>query len=79
MAEGERDPNKARSRAQEAIYGLLTEKIRQDTYPSPTMMNLVESHMSEQQLPEYLALLMDKLDGDRFPSMDMIRRILALT
>lgn len=79
MAEGDFDPIEARSNAQQAIFGLLTDKVRQDKYPSPTMMNLLESHMTEEQLPAYLDMLMEKIDSDKYPSMDMIRRIMRLT
>lgn len=79
MAEDDPNAEEVRSRAQKAIYGMLADTIRRDNYPSPTMMNIVESHMSEDQLPDYLEMLMDKIDGDQFPSMDMIRRIVALT
>jgi len=79
MAEGNTDADEVRRRAQRAIYALMTDTIRRDNYPSPTMMNVVESHLSDEQLPDYLAMLIDKVDGDQFPSMDMIRRIIALT
>jgi uncharacterized protein (DUF2132 family) len=79
MAEGDLDTGDARSRAQQAILGMMVDKIRQDDYPSPTMMNIVESHMTEEQLPEYLDMLMEKIQSSQYPSMDMIRRVLKLT
>lgn len=79
MAEGDRDAGEARSRAQEAIYSLLIDSIRRDTYPSATMMDIVEAHLTEEELPDYLDILLQKVDSERAPSMDMIRRILALS
>ena len=79
MAEGDLDAGDARSRAQQAIYGMMIDKIRRDQYPSPTMMNIIESNMTEDQLPEYLDMLMEKIQDSEYPSMDMIRRILNLT
>lgn len=79
MADGDFDPLEARSRAREAMSRLLIDTIRRDTYPSTTMMDIVESQISDEELPEYLDMLMQKIDGDRFPSMDMIRRVVALT
>jgi hypothetical protein len=79
MADGDRNPGRARSSAQEAIFALLTDKIRQDPHPSSTMLDIVESHMTEEQLPRYLDVLMEKIKADDFPSLDMIRRVLALT
>lgn len=69
----------ARCRAREAIYDLLMERIRRDTYPSATMMDIVECQLPDEKLAEYLDVLIHKIDGDRFPSMDMIRRIVKLT
>lgn len=79
MTQDQLDANKTRTLAKEAILGLVLETIRRDNYPSATMMNIVQSHLSEDDLPDYLGMLMDKMDSDRFPSMDMIRRIVALT
>lgn len=79
MAEGDFDADEMRHRAQQAVFELLTDTIRRDRYPSSTMMNIVESHMTEEQIPEYLDMLMEKVESENFPSMDMIRRIVALT
>ena len=79
MAEGDLDTGDARSSAQQAIFGMMIDRIRQDNYPSPTMMNIVESHMTEEQLPQYLDMLMEKIQDSQYPSMDMIRRVLKLT
>lgn len=79
MAQSDVDVNGVRSRAHDAVYDLMLENVRRDPYPSPTMMNILESHMSEERLPEYLELLLDKISGDRAPSLDMVRRILRLT
>ena len=79
MAEGDYDMGDVRRRGQQAICAVLMDKIRQDPYPSPTMMDLVEQHMAQEQLAEYLDVLLEKIDGERFPSMDMVRRITALT
>lgn len=79
MATSDVDVDRVRRRAQDAICNLMLDNIRRDTHPSPTMMNIVESHMTEDRLPEYLGLLLDKIDGEQNPSLDMVRRILRLT
>lgn len=79
MARGDVDVVEVRRRAQEAICAVLIDKIREDPYPSTTMMDLVEQHIPQEQLAEYIDVLLDKIDGERFPSMDMIRRITALS
>jgi hypothetical protein len=79
MAENDLNGADPRSRAQQAIFAMLTDAVRRDPYPSITMLNIIESHMTEEQLPDYLDMLMEKIDGDRFPSLDMIRRVIELT
>lgn len=42
------------------------------------MMYLVESQLTAEQLPEYLDMLLDKIAGDRYASMDMVRCFVVL-
>lgn len=68
-----------RSPARQALCDLLLDKIREDRYPSATMMYIVESQLTDEELPAYAEVLLEKVQDDRFPSIDMIRHILALT
>ena len=43
------------------------------------MMNLVEELLAPDDVPAYAAVLMDKVKSERFPSLSMIRRVMALT
>lgn len=71
-------PDDVRSRIHDALYSSLIEKIRNDTYPSSTMMNTVEAGMSEEQRQDYAEALLAKIEDDRFPSLDLMRRLAAL-
>jgi hypothetical protein len=75
---GPGDQNDVHSQIQDALFHLLLDKIRQDQYPSTTMMNLVEETLTEDQLREYAEILLDKIESDQFPSIPMLRRIAAL-
>jgi hypothetical protein len=54
----------------------LLDRIRADTYPSLSHMDLFEATVRDpDQLVEYLEALMQKVEGERFPSLTMMRRI----
>jgi hypothetical protein len=61
------------------LVDLLLQKIGEDPYPSETMMNLVEQLLLPDDLPAYAAVLMDKVRGDAFPSVSMMKRLVGLT
>jgi hypothetical protein len=61
------------------VVDLLIEKIASDRNPSVTMMNLVEHLLAPDDVPAYAAVLMDKVQTERFPSISMIRRLMRLT
>jgi hypothetical protein len=72
------DVAEVRSQLHDAVYATLIENIRRDRYPSATMMNMVEAGLPERQLRAYAAALLDKVAGDRFPSIDMVKRLTNL-
>ena len=69
-----------RSQIQAALSAVLIEKIREDQYPSTTMMDAAEATIAdEQQLREYAGALLEKVQADQFPSIDLLRRLDRLT
>ncbi len=71
MANGENDLHRA-------VLQVLLEKIENDPYPSVTMMNMAEQILEAEDLAPYTEILMDKIRADRFPSLDLLRRITSL-
>jgi hypothetical protein len=61
------------------VVNLLVENIASDRNPSVTMMNLVEELLAPDDVPAYLGVLLDKVQTERYPSLSMIRRLIALT
>jgi hypothetical protein len=53
----------------------LMRKVRADTYPSTTDLDLREAVIPHYLLDEYVEILIDKVDDDRFPSICLLRRI----
>jgi hypothetical protein len=67
-----------RSQIQAALRSVLIDKVRQDHYPSATMMDAIEADIDDEQLREYAEVLIDKLESDQFPSIDLMKRLSAL-
>jgi hypothetical protein len=71
-------PVDVRGEIKNALRSVLMDKIRQDHYPSATMMDAVEVGIGDEQLLEYAEILLDKLADDQFPSIDLMKRLHAL-
>lgn len=64
-----------RDDVRERLVEFLIEKVREDAYPSTTHLDLIEQSIPRHMIPEYLAVLMDKVEQDRFPSIPMLHRV----
>ena len=60
------------------LFQLLLDKVDEDPYPSVTMLDMIEEIVSPDEMPAYAEVLMSKVRGEQFPSMSMIRRVMAL-
>jgi hypothetical protein len=79
MADSREQSDDVQARLQDALNGVLLDKIRQDRFPSASVMDLVEQNLDERQLSAYGQALLDKITDERFPSHDMIKRLSELT
>jgi hypothetical protein len=61
------------------LLDILLEKIAADTYPSSTMMDLVEELLQPDEVPAYAAVLMQKIRADTYPSTSLMKRLVELT
>ena len=64
-----------RDEAQTALVRMLIEKVRQDKYPSFTQMELIEESIPPELIEDYFEVLAEKVMGDEFPSIPMMRRL----
>ena len=62
----------------EELFTTLLRKVERDTYPSTTVMDLIEELADDDQRAAYCRVLMDKVEQDQFPSLDLIRRVKSL-
>lgn len=63
----------------EQVLDMLLDKIREDRYPSSTMMDDVEQLLTPWRRQEYADVLMEKVQSSRFPSRTMVQRLLRLS
>ncbi len=67
---------------QERYYEMLMERVREDRYPSPQLMDRIEAAFwTAEQVHAYVELLVDKADEAWYTSpqlLDRIQRMLAL-
>jgi len=61
------------------IVNMLVQKIASDRHPSVTMMNLVEELLAPDDVPAHVAVLMDKVTTEKYPSLSMIRRLMGFS
>ena len=59
------------------ILEVLMDKVREDPFPSTTMLDMVEGMLRPDDVETYTSALIDKVKGDTFPSMDHLRRLQA--
>jgi hypothetical protein len=60
------------------VVDLLLQNIASDRYPSVTMMDLVEELLTPDDVPAYAAVLLDKVQTETYPSLAILRRLIAL-
>jgi hypothetical protein len=71
MAQGNRQNDLHRQ-----VLDLLLDKVRNDPYPSVTMLDLIEQRLRPEDVDEYTEVLMDKVRADTFPSLDHLQRLM---
>lgn len=64
--------------ARAELVATLLEKIKEDPYPSATMLDLVEELLTDEEMPAYIVFLQDRLRSERFPSIPLLRRLTNL-
>jgi hypothetical protein len=62
----------------DAVLDMLLEKVDNYRYPSTTMLDDIERILTPWRREDYADVLMAKVRADRFPSHDMIERLLRL-
>lgn len=60
------------------ILRMLMGRVAEDQYPSATMLDMIEQLLRPEEVPAYAELLMQKIRDDRFPSIPLLNRVMAL-
>ena len=62
----------------ERLMDILLTEIERERYPSSNLLDLLESHMTNEDRVRIANALMDNLAGHRYPSLAMVSRIARL-
>jgi hypothetical protein len=62
-----------------AMIDLLLSKVKEDRFPSASMLDLLEQMLTTEELPAYASVLMEKIAGDTYPSASMMKRLVTLS
>ena len=65
----------SRLQVQTALSRVLRDKVRTDNHPSFTQMNMLEQTLPQSMHREYVSVLLEKVMGEQWPSISMLRRI----
>jgi len=58
---------------------LMLDKVHADTYPSTTMLDIVEMLLRDpEEVADYAEVLMAKIEGENYPSYGLVNRLLEL-
>ena len=61
------------------LLDLLLDRVAEERFPSSTMLDIIEQLIAPEDVEAYGAVLMSKIEDDTYPSMSLIRRVLALS
>jgi hypothetical protein len=64
-----------RMEARAVLAGMLLKRVKEERYPSPTELSLIEEIIPPQLLPRYVDVMLDKLAQESRPSISMIHRL----
>lgn len=56
---------------------LLLDKVHADTYPSSTMLDMVEKLLGPDDVGDYVEVLAAKVENENYPSYALINRMMA--
>jgi len=60
------------------LLDLLIDKVREESFPSPTMLDIIEGILDDDHVDQYASTLLEKIESDPYPSLDHIQRLTAL-
>jgi hypothetical protein len=63
----------------DALLDTLLSQAESDTYPSATILDIIESLLTPEALPRYATLLLENVRASNYPNLDLIKRAQALT
>ncbi len=70
--------NDPQERQRQSVLELLLDKVRQDTYPSATHLDMIEQLMTPDDIDSYREVLFEKVETENYPSISILDRLVRL-
>jgi hypothetical protein len=61
--------------ARAELVATLLDKVKNDTYPSTTMLDWIEELLTDEELPAYIVFLQDRIRNEQYPSIPLMNRL----
>jgi hypothetical protein len=68
----------ADSRFRDRYLQILIDHVAEDRFPSNNQMNIIESLLPPEEMDAYLIALFQKVEAVRYPSVEMMARLMRL-
>jgi hypothetical protein len=65
--------------ARKRLLKSLMDRVRNDRFPSSTMLDTIEELLHEDEVSEYTDILLGHIEDDTYPSTPMIARLRDLS
>ncbi len=65
-------------RQRQSVLDLLISKVREDTYPSATHLDMIEQLLTPDDLDTYREVLFEKVANETYPSTSILNRLVDL-
>lgn len=61
--------------ARAELVATLLDKVKNDTYPSTTMLDWIEELLTDEELPAYIVFLQERIRSEQYPSIPLMNRL----
>lgn len=71
-------PDEVQDTVRKELLEVLMKKVETDTYPSSTMLDMIESLLTPNDVARYADVLLEGIRDSQFPSISMLQRVQTL-
>lgn len=68
-------PTEEQNQVRRELLDALMEKVESDPYPSSTVLNIIESILTDDERGTYVESLLARIRANSYPSVTLVRRV----